>query len=151
MASESLTAQVLLGKQVFYNAQDTRMSNFNYLSCASCHLDGGEDGRVWDFTDRGEGLRNTATLQNRERHGPRPGALDRQLRRNPGFRERHPQRLRRHRLPDGRRVHQHQRHLGLPKAGQSAELDALAAYVASLASTPKSPYRNADGTLHGRR
>ena len=72
VASESLTAQVLLGKQVFYNAQDTRMSNFNYLSCASCHLDGGEDGRVWDFTDRGEGFRNTATLQNRSGmgHGP---------------------------------------------------------------------------------
>ena len=35
------------------------------MSCATCHLDGGHDGRVWDFTGRGEGLRNTATLHGR--------------------------------------------------------------------------------------
>jgi mono/diheme cytochrome c family protein len=37
--------------------------------------------------------------------------------------------------------------LGDPKAGVSADLDALAAYVASLNSFPSSPHRNADGTL----
>src|SRR5690606_7711752 len=37
--------------------------------------------------------------------------------------------------------------LGDPKAGLSPELDAIAAYVASLETIPRSPYRNPDGTL----
>jgi cytochrome c peroxidase len=37
--------------------------------------------------------------------------------------------------------------LGDPKAGRSADLDALAAYVASLNTFARSPHRNADGTL----
>jgi mono/diheme cytochrome c family protein len=37
--------------------------------------------------------------------------------------------------------------LGTTKAGVSADLDALAAYVASLSTFSQSPYRNADGTL----
>ena len=37
--------------------------------------------------------------------------------------------------------------LGDPKAGVSSDLDALAAYVASLNSFASSPYRNADGSL----
>ena len=37
--------------------------------------------------------------------------------------------------------------LGAPKAGRSADLDALAAYLASLTRFPRSPYRNPDGSL----
>jgi mono/diheme cytochrome c family protein len=37
--------------------------------------------------------------------------------------------------------------LGLTKAGVSADLDALAAYVGSLSTFANSPYRNSDGTL----
>ena len=62
VSSEKLTPQVLKGKQIFYNAEDTRMSQSGYISCASCHLDGESDERVWDFTDRGEGFRNTHSL-----------------------------------------------------------------------------------------
>ncbi len=36
-----------------------------YMSCASCHNDGGHDGRVWDLTGMGEGLRNTISLRGR--------------------------------------------------------------------------------------
>jgi cytochrome c peroxidase len=36
---------VLLGKRIFYHAGDPRMSAEGYLSCATCHLDGGDDGR----------------------------------------------------------------------------------------------------------
>ena len=32
------------------------------MSCASCHKDAKHDGRVWDFTHLGEGLRNTPSL-----------------------------------------------------------------------------------------
>ncbi len=35
------------------------------MSCASCHNDGGQDGRVWDLTGFGEGLRNTIALNGR--------------------------------------------------------------------------------------
>ena len=31
----------------------------------SCHNDGGHDGRVWDLTGFGEGLRNTVNLRGR--------------------------------------------------------------------------------------
>ncbi|MGB1191637.1 MAG: LamG-like jellyroll fold domain-containing protein, partial [Pseudomonadales bacterium] len=65
VANETLAPDVLVGKQIFYNAADTRMSLNGYISCASCHLEGGQDGRVWDFTDRGLGLRNTIDLRGR--------------------------------------------------------------------------------------
>ena len=56
---------MLLGKQLFYDAQDTRLARDAYMSCASCHNDGGHDGRAWDMTGFGEGLRNTAGLRGR--------------------------------------------------------------------------------------
>ena len=49
----------------FYDAQDPRLARDKYLSCASCHNDGGQDGRVWDLTGFGEGLRNTINLRGR--------------------------------------------------------------------------------------
>src|SRR5690606_26556893 len=45
-----LEPEVLTGKQIFYDAADLRMSLDGYISCAVCHLDGFEDGQVWDFT-----------------------------------------------------------------------------------------------------
>src|SRR5204863_6517485 len=64
-ATEPLSADVLRGKQLFYLARDPRIDRDGYIACASCHLDGGHDGRTWDFTDRGEGLRNTIPLVGR--------------------------------------------------------------------------------------
>ncbi|MEM9081556.1 MAG: PA14 domain-containing protein, partial [Verrucomicrobiota bacterium] len=72
-ASESLPADVLLGKQLFYDSRDDKVSREDYMSCASCHNDGGHDGRTWDFTGFGEGLRNTIDL--RGRGGPEHGAI----------------------------------------------------------------------------
>ena len=69
VSNERLSSEVLAGKRIFYNADDRRMNEDGYISCASCHLDGGSDGRVWDFTDRGEGLRNTITLNGRRGTG----------------------------------------------------------------------------------
>ena len=65
VAAESLTAQVLTGKQFFYDARDTRLARDAYMSCASCHNDGDGDGRTWDLTGMGEGLRNTVNLRGR--------------------------------------------------------------------------------------
>ena len=65
--SDKLSAQVLQGKRLFYDAKDPRLARDGYVSCASCHNDGGHDGRVWDLTGFGEGLRNTVNLRGRAR------------------------------------------------------------------------------------
>ena len=65
VTTEVLSTPVLQGKQFFYDAADDRLARDNYMSCASCHNDAGDDGRVWDFTQFGEGLRNTVTLRGR--------------------------------------------------------------------------------------
>ena len=146
---EKLSARVLKGKQIFYNASDPHMSRRGYLSCASCHLDGEQDGRIWDFTDRGEGLRNTVTLLGRR--GTAHGKLhwtgnfdeiqdfEQDIRHSfggLGF------------MPDAE-FHTGTRDtpLGDRKAGISPDLDALAAYVTSLDRVNPSPFRNADGTV----
>lgn len=142
---EVLPADVLTGKQLFGRSVDPRMSTAGYLSCASCHPEGDHDGRTWDFTDRGEGLRNTISLVGRagaapihwsanfdevqdfenDIRGPQAGA---------GF------------LDDAVFAGVSDP-LGAPKAGLSAELDALAAYVASLDTPYRSPHRDPDGAL----
>ena len=150
VANETLSDEVLLGKQIFYDASSSKMSLEGYISCASCHLDGGQDGRTWDFTDRGEGLRNTILLQGRGGvllHGPVhwTGNFDeiqdfendiRSHFGGSGF-------MSDEDFNSGTRSDP----LGDPKAGLSTELDALAAYISSLTSVPFSPYRNADGSL----
>jgi len=137
----------LLGKQLFYDAKDPRLARDGYLSCATCHNDGDQDGRVWDFTGLGEGLRNTISL--RGRAGLAQGKLHwtgnfdevqdfegpiRKLAGGVGL------------LSDSDFTAT-QDPLGPPKAGLSADLDALAAYVSSLATVTPSPYRHADGSL----
>ncbi|MEE2828146.1 MAG: cytochrome c peroxidase, partial [Myxococcota bacterium] len=144
---EVLAPEVLLGKQVFHRAADPRMSLDGYLSCASCHLEGSEDGRVWDFTDRGEGLRNTLTLQGSAGTGFGPihwsGNFDevqdfendiRTSFAGAGFLSE----------TDWDVASEP---LGEPKAGRSVELDALASYLGTLTAVPDSPYREADGSF----
>ncbi len=144
VSSDRLSTTVLAGKKLFYDAKDPRISFQEYISCASCHEDGGEDGRVWDFTGLGEGLRNTISLRGRSgmAHGPLhwTGNFDevqdfenqiRTLGRGTG-------------LIAGATPHAP---LSTANAGRSADLDALAAYVTSLATDDASPLRNADGSL----
>ncbi len=149
VTSELLDAQVLLGKQIFYNAEDRRMTFAGYISCATCHLDGGSDERVWDFTDRGEGLRNTHSLLGRAGTGignvhwtanfDEIQDFENDIRNSfagSGF------------LPDSIfNSGTVSDPLGDKKAGLSPELDALAAYVNSLSEVHPSPYRKADGNL----
>lgn len=151
VTTELLTPTVLQGKRVFYNAADPRMSADSYISCASCHVDGGHDGRVWDFTGRGEGLRRTTDLRGRSGMGHGTvhwsGNFD-EIQdfehdiRGPfggtGFLNLTPQQF----------AAQHPNPAS-GKTGLSTDLDALAAYVSSLtpAHTPRSPQRNANGTF----
>ena len=149
VASDKVPAQILAGKKIFHNADDTRMAFEGYISCGGCHFEGIDDGRVYDFSSRGEGLRNTPTLLGRK--GTGQGRLNwtanvdevqdfehqiRELFRGRGF------------IPDDVfQVGTRNQPLGDSKAGLSPELDALAAYVASLEHVNPSPYRNPDGSL----
>jgi hypothetical protein len=140
---EKLSTNVLAGKRIFYNAADPRMANEGYLTCISCHLDGDQDGRTWDFTDRGEGLRRTITMLGRRGMGhgrvhwsanfDEIQDFEQDIRNafgGTGF------------MSDadyytGTRSTL----LGDPKAGISPDLDALAAYVSSLTTYPRSSAR----------
>jgi mono/diheme cytochrome c family protein len=147
-ASEVLPAAVLQGKQFFYDARDPRLARDGYMSCAACHHDGGQDGRTWDFTGQGEGLRNTLSLRGRAGGQGRlhwsanfdevqdfEGQI-RTLQQGTGL-------MTEAQFSTGTRRDP----LGDRKTGASADLDALAAYVASLSSHAPTPYRQLDGTL----
>lgn len=147
VAQEPLAAAALRGKLVFYNAADRRMSKDNYMSCASCHADGGDDGMVWDFTQRGEGLRRTISLQGRVGlgHGKLHWSANfdevqdfendmRNAFGGTGF------------LSDADFAAT-QDPLGTPKAGRSSQLDDMAAYLTSLNKFMRSPVRAANGSL----
>jgi len=157
VANETLTPNELSGLQVFYNAfagltnsnPIGNMSAEGYISCASCHIEGAEDGNVYDFSGRGEGLRNTISLKGRG--GTRFGDVHwsanfdeiqdfehdiRDVFNGRGF------------MSDADFAGA-DTPLGAPKAGLSQLLDNMAAYVASLGkeSLPRSPQRNFDGTM----
>ncbi len=148
VSSEALSPAVLRGKQLFYDARDPRLSRDSYMSCASCHNDGGHDGRTWDFTHAGEGLRNTIALRGRA------GAQGR-LHWSANFDEVQDFEGQIRAFAGGTglmtdaqfNAGTRRQPLGERKAGLSNDLDALAAYVASLNSFDSSPYRQANGAL----
>ena len=148
VATEKLAPAVLLGKQHFYDARDTRLARDRYMSCASCHNDGGHDGRVWDLTSLGEGLRNTIALRGRA------GAQGFQHWSN-NFDEVQDFEGQIRALAGGTglmadadfNAGTRSQPLGDRKAGLSADLDALAAYVGSLGTFDPSPYRPSATTL----
>jgi DNA-binding beta-propeller fold protein YncE len=145
VATEPLNPEALVGKRLFHDARDTRLALHGYLSCSACHPDGRDDGLTWDFTQRGEGLRNTISLVG---HG---GTAMGPVHWTGNFDE----------IQDFENdVRNAQGGAGLlseadwlatsdplgpPKAGRSADLDALDAYVSSLRTTPPSPHPEPEG------
>ncbi len=142
VTTEPLPSQLLLGKKLFNDASDPRLTREGYIACSHCHPDGDEDGIVWDFTDRGEGLRNTLSLLGRRGSGDGPihwsGNFDEvqdfegDIRNAFGGTG----------LLSNADWAVSGASMGPSKAGRSAELDALAAYVTSLSDPPA-----ADGGL----
>ncbi len=141
-------ADVAWGARLFASSRPPVHSRGGYIACTGCHPGGGHDGRTWDFTQSGEGLRNTIDLRGRG------GLLDGPLHWTANFDEvqdfendivhgfggaglaadglpPHP--------PDGP-----------PNAGRSEALDALAAYVSSLDVAPVSPFESDDAVARGR-
>jgi len=139
VSEESLSPDVLLGKQLFYDAADDRLARDNYMSCASCHNDAGHDGRVWDLTSLGQGVRNTVDLVGKGAgHGliHWTGNFDeiqdfegqiRTLAQGTG-------------LIDDVDFDTEDDPLSTSRAGLSADMDALANYLNSLVTLPPSPY-----------
>jgi DNA-binding beta-propeller fold protein YncE/cytochrome c peroxidase len=149
VASDKLDPRVLLGKRIFHGAADIRMTSQGYLTCGTCHFEGIDDGRVFDFTSRAEGLRNTPSLLGRK--GTGQGRLDwsgnldevqdfekqiRELFGGKGFI-----------ADDSLAVGTRKEPLGDSKAGLSAELDAVASYLLTLDHVNPSPFRTPDGTM----
>lgn len=146
VTDEPLSAEVLLGKQLFHRSRAPEHADQNYIACASCHPDGGTDGRTWDFTQAGEGLRNTTDLRGHAGTGDGPVHWSANFDEIQDFENDIVNGFGGTGLA----------HDGMPprppldpqgNAGRSVELDALAAYVTSLATPPRSPWRDPDGSL----
>jgi YVTN family beta-propeller protein len=129
----------LRGKILFHSASAPLMSD-GAVSCATCHFDGGADARTWiNFRS---GPRNTPALGGIAAMPPFNWAGD--------MDELHDtieDQIRSVMLGDGLiGSDAFDPTIDREDAGRSADLDALAAYVASLEPW-SSPYREADGTL----
>lgn len=152
VSREALMPQILLGKQFFYDAADTRLARDGYMSCASCHKEGKDDGRVWDFTQFGEGLRNTTSLLGKAGTGHGrlhwTGNFDEiqdfegQIRNFAGGTG----------LMSDSDFNQGTRNqpLGDRKTGISSDLDALAAYITSLSKSEVTPYSQSSSSEQGK-
>jgi YVTN family beta-propeller protein len=120
----------LRGKILFYSAQQPIVGR-RWISCASCHPDGQQDGRTWHNP---EGLRNTQWLAGLAWTHPIHWSADRDEVQDFEHTIRGP-------LMQGRGLirGEVQKDLGSPNKGLSADLDALAAYTNSH-ERPLSPY-----------
>ncbi|MEM7292681.1 MAG: discoidin domain-containing protein, partial [Pseudomonadota bacterium] len=140
-------SQELKGVQFFHDTRDFRLTQQKYISCAACHSEGGHDGRTWDFTDAGEGLRNTIDLRGRagDGHG--------RVHWTANFDEIHDfENDIRHAfggtgLMDDADFQDTEDTLGDPKSGRSGDLDALAAYFETFDAFGQSPHRTQNGDL----
>ena len=148
MGNERLRSNVLRGKQFFYDARDTRLARDRYMSCATCRNEGGHDGRVWDLRSQGEGLRNTVDLRGR-------GGAQGFLHWSNNFDEVQDLEGQIRTLAGGSGLMSdadfnsgtRNQPLGAAKAGVCGDLDALAAYVASLNSRTRVRSAASNGAL----
>lgn len=128
LGAEPLDAQLLKGKILFNNANNPRLSRLGWISCASCHPDGGVDGTTWLTPD---GPRQTQPLWKLEGTAPFHASATRDevqdfehdiegLMNGVG-------------LASGVAL----RELGEPSSNRSADLDALAVFVLKGTGVPK--------------
>jgi YVTN family beta-propeller protein len=70
LTGDVLSPDAVKGRQLFFSATDIRMTSAaTAIACASCHLEGREDGHVWNFP---EGPRQTPSLSGRMLAKTRP-------------------------------------------------------------------------------
>lgn len=120
LTAEALAPDVLTGKILFNNAANPRLSQGSWISCASCHPEGGTDGVTWMFPD---GPRQSPALWNAAVTRPWhwSAALDEYQDVEETIQ------LIQHGL--GLAAGEDPAQLGSLNAGRSAELDALAAFM----------------------
>lgn len=64
IAQEVLSPDLVEGRKLFFDAKDIRVSSAQtVVACSTCHLEGREDGHVWQFPD---GARQTPALAGRK-------------------------------------------------------------------------------------
>ncbi|HET8985090.1 MAG TPA: beta-propeller fold lactonase family protein [Trueperaceae bacterium] len=131
VVAETLDPELLLGKRLFFNASDARLSTLGWMSCASCHPGGGSDGTTWHFP---EGPRQTAPLWSLGLRGPPfHASATRDELHDVQFDIEHL--MRGQGLVPGSAYPL----LGTPNEGRSVELDALAAFIAVGFRVPAAP------------
>lgn len=124
VGATSLTPAQDLGRRLFFSASDPRMSAaaVGGVACASCHLQGREDGRTWQFP---EGPRNTPTLAGRHLATTAPYHWDGSLAGMPDFSQVVTSRMG-----------------GSDEGLDDADFDAIGAFLDGQAA-PDNPYRTA--------
>lgn len=138
VSENPLPADVLEGKKLFHSARPP-MSSRRWISCASCHPGGDQDGRTWQNP---EGKRNTTALFGLSRTGPLHWSADRDEAHDFEYTIRGP-------LMQGPGLVEgevEEDPLGRPLAGRSKKLDALARFCNAL-EPDLSPHALAPGKL----
>jgi YVTN family beta-propeller protein len=126
-----LASDILNGKILFHTSNRTTLSKDRWISCATCHFEGGADGRTWFFRD---GPRNSTALFGLSQTMPMhwSGDLDeiqdvestiRIVQAGTG-------------LAPGESHCEPACDAGPPNAGRAKDLDDLAAFIASLTPPP---------------
>jgi hypothetical protein len=140
-ATEPLPADLLRGKVLFNRANDPRLSRNGWLSCATCHLDGGGDGLTWP---REEGNRQTMPLWSLAGTAPFHAAATRDELQDFEID------IERFMGGVGLAPGAVGSLLGSPNAGLSSDLDALADFVLHGVRPPAAPERPAAAVTRGR-
>lgn len=138
---ETLSPEALRGKVLFNKANDPRLSRNGWLSCATCHLDGGGDGTTWP---RDEGARQTMPLWSLAGTAPFHAAATRDELQDFEID------IERFMGGVGLAPGAVGSLLGAPNAGRSADLDALAAFVLHGFRPPTAPEQDAAAVARGR-
>ncbi len=142
VAPETLSPELLRGKVMFNNASDPRLSHLGWISCTSCHPDGGSDTTTWVTP---EGARQTMPLWRLE--GTAPFHISASRDEIEDFENDIEE------LMDGFGLAPGvvQRLLGEPNGGQSDDLDALAAFPLTAVRTPAAASGAAATLARGRK
>jgi PKD repeat protein len=146
LVDEPLDPVIALGKRLFNDSADERLSREGYIACAHCHLDGDSDRLNWDFTARGEGLRNTISMLGRMGAGHGPIHWSGNFDEIQDFEHDMRGPFGGMGLLDDADFEASADTLGARKAGLNADLDALAAYATSLDAVYRSPFKAPDGS-----
>lgn len=141
VVQETLEPEMLRGKILFNNAADPRLSHLGWISCASCHPDGGADNTTWATP---EGHRQTMPLW--ELEGTAPFHISATRDELQDFEEDIETLMRGIGLAPGPANPL----LGEPNGGISADLDALARFVLTGIRVPRAAKADSAAIERGR-